>query len=135
MSAAELMLVAAAGFVAGVVNAIAGGGSLVSFPALLAIGYPTVTANVTNSVSLWPGYASSIAPLRPPGRRRCMREFGVTASAGGVVGVVLLLALPGSIFDAAVPWRVLFASSLLAAQSRLSTWLRRRSSRSEGESR
>lgn len=125
------MLVVAAGFLAGMVNAIAGGGSLVSFPALLAVGYPAVTANVTNSLAMWPGYASSIAAFRGDlkGQRRRVLELGATASAGGVVGVVLLLALPGSVFDAVVPWCVLFASGLLAAQPRLSVWLRSRPSR------
>jgi uncharacterized membrane protein YfcA len=131
VSTTEVVLVVAAGFLAGMVNAIAGGGSLVSFPALLAVGYPAVTANVTNSLAMWPGYASSIAAFRGDlkGQRRRVLELGATASAGGVVGVVLLLALPGSVFDAVVPWCVLFASGLLAAQPRLSVWLRSRPSR------
>jgi len=132
MSAIEILFVGVAGFVAGTVNAIAGGGSLVSFPALLAVGYPAVTANVTNSVSMFPGYASSIAGFREElrGQRRTATELAVTASAGGVTGAVLLLALPSSVFDAIVPWCVLFASGLLAVQPRLSAWLRARPSRS-----
>lgn len=132
MSPAEIAFVAVAGFVAGTVNAVAGGGSLVSFPALLAVGYPAVTANVTNSVSMFPGYASSIAGFRHDlrGQRGAATELAVTASAGGVVGAVLLLALPSSVFDAIVPWCVLFASGLLAVQRRLSAWLRARPSRS-----
>jgi uncharacterized membrane protein YfcA len=131
MSGVEMLLVAAAGFLAGMVNAIAGGGSLITFPALLAVGYPAVTANVTNSLAMWPGYASSIAAFRGDlkGQRRRILEIGATASAGGIVGVVLLLALPGSVFDAVVPWCVLFASALLLVQPRLSVWLRSRPSR------
>lgn len=129
MSPAEIAFVALAGFVAGTVNAIAGGGSLVSFPALLAVGYPAVTANVTNSVSMFPGYASSVVGFRADlhGQRRAAIELACTASAGGAAGAVLLLALPGDVFDAVVPWCVLFASGLLAAQRRLSAWLRARS--------
>lgn len=135
MSTTEALLVVAAGFVAGMVNAIAGGGSLVSFPALLAVGYPAVTANVTNSLAMWPGYASSIAAFRGDllGQRRRVVELAATASAGGAAGVVLLLALPSSVFDAVVPWCVLFASGLLAVQPRLSTWLRARPSQKDRE--
>lgn len=124
-----------AGFVAGAVNAIAGGGSLVSFPALLAVGYPSVTANVTNNIAMWPGYASGVAGFRSElsGQRRRAMELGTTAAAGGVLGAVLLLALPGSVFDAVVPWCVLFASGLLAAQPRLSAWLQSRPSRTDRE--
>lgn len=132
MTPVEVLLIAAAGFIAGAVNAIAGGGSLVSFPALLAVGYPAVTANVTNNIAMWPGYASGVAGFRGElsGQRRRAIELGATAAAGGVLGAVLLLALPGSVFDAVVPWCVLFASGLLAAQPRLAAWLQARPSRS-----
>jgi uncharacterized membrane protein YfcA len=65
VSPADILLLAVAGMVAGVVNAVAGGGSLVSFPAMIAVGLPTLTANVTNTVAIWPGYLSSTVALRP----------------------------------------------------------------------
>jgi uncharacterized membrane protein YfcA len=135
MSPVEVLLVIAAGFVAGLVNAIAGGGSLVSFPALLAVGYSPVTANVTNNIAMWPGYASSVVGFRAELRGQRHRAVAVagTAAAGGVLGAVLLLALPGSVFDAVVPFCVLLASGLLAAQPRLSAWLRKRPTRADRE--
>ena len=74
------LLLAGAGVAAGVVNAIAGGGSLISFPALLAFGYPTVAANVTNTVALWPGYIGGAVGYRAEltGQRRRLVEFSVT---------------------------------------------------------
>ena len=131
----DAVLLVAAGFLAGAVNAVAGGGSLLSFPALLAAGYPAVTANVTNTVALWPGYLSGIAGFRAEleGQAPRLRSGLVPAVLGAVVGVVLLLALPNDAFDAAVPWCVLFAAGLLAAQPRVSAWVRRRAA--EGEER
>jgi uncharacterized membrane protein YfcA len=130
MSPLEMVLVAVAGFAAGVINAIAGGGSLVSFPALLAVGYPAVTANVTNSLSMWPGYASSVAGFRAElqGQRASIVGLGVTVAAGGATGALLLLGLPSEVFDTIVPWCVLFASGLLAVQPRLAAFLRGRGS-------
>lgn len=131
MNVAQEILVTAAGFAAGTINAIAGGGSLVSFPALLAAGLPTLTANVTNTVSVWPGYMSGAAGLREEleGQRARMRPLTITACAGAALGVVLLLALPSSVFDAAVPWFVLFAAFTLAVQPRVGAWLRARPGR------
>lgn len=127
MAAPEILLIIGAGLLAGAVNAIAGGGSLVSFPALLAVGYPAVVANVTNGLSMWPGYASSTAGFRSElsGQRPRIIALGASASAGGVVGVILLLGLPSDVFDAVVPWCVLLASALLAVQPRLSAWIQR----------
>src|SRR3546814_19490772 len=77
---------------------------------------------------MWPGYASSAMGFRTEleGQRGRLVELGATTAAGGVLGAVLLLALPSDVFDAAVPWCVLFASAILAAQSRLSARLLRR---------
>ena len=133
MSAWDAVLLVVAGFLAGAVNAVAGGGSLLSFPALLAAGYPAVTANVTNTVALWPGYASGAAGFRPEreGQWPRLRALSVPAVLGAGAGVVLLLALPSEAFEGAVPWCVLFASVLLAAQPRVSAWVRRKAE--EGE--
>src|SRR3546814_2818752 len=88
MSPIEVALVVVAGFLAGVVNAIAGGGSLISFPMLLAVGFPSVTANVTNNIAMWPGYASSAMGFRTEleGQRGRLVELGATTAAGGVLG-------------------------------------------------
>lgn len=118
MDLAQLVLLVAAGLLAGGINSVAGGGSLVSFPALLAAGYPGVTANVTNTVALWPGYLGSVVGFRTElaGQRRRAVEFSVTSVVGAVVGCVLLLATPGRVFDALVPALVLAACALLAVQ-------------------
>jgi uncharacterized membrane protein YfcA len=91
---AQLLLLAAAALVAGAVNAVAGGGSLLSFPALLAVGYPALTANVTNSVALTPGYLGGTVGYRRElaGQRRRILALGVTSAIGAVVGAFLLLA-------------------------------------------
>lgn len=122
-SAAQLLFLLLAGLVSGAVNAVAGGGSLLLFPALLATGLPPLAANVTNSVAQWPGYAGTVLGARGElrGQRgRVLSTLGV-AGVGSAVGCVLLLVLPGSVFDAVVPILVLLASALLA----LSPWLRR----------
>jgi hypothetical protein len=118
MDAPQLGLLVTAGLLAGGINSVAGGGSLVSFPALLAAGYPGVTANVTNTVALWPGYAGSVLGFRTElaGQRRRAVTFSVTSVVGAVVGCVLLLATPGRVFDALVPALVLAACALLAVQ-------------------
>ena len=96
MSLADALLIALAGFVAGGVNAIAGGGSLISFPALVAIGLPTLDANVTNTTAIWPGYLGSAAAYREElaDQRLRLRALAVTGAVGGVVGSVILLAAP-----------------------------------------
>ncbi len=114
-------LLAGAGLLAGAVNAIAGGGSLISFPALLAVGYPPVTANVTNTVALFPGYAGSVVGgrLELDGQGARLRTIGVTSVVGGVIGSVLLLTTPGDVFRAIVPFLILLACALLVVQPRL----------------
>lgn len=128
MTPGEVVLLAGAGLVAGTVNALAGGGSLISFPALLAAGYPSVTANVTNTVALFPGYAGSVlggrAELEGQGRR--VRSLAVTSVLGGVVGAVLLLTTPGDVFSAVVPYLILLACLLLLVQPRLKAVVQRR---------
>jgi uncharacterized membrane protein YfcA len=118
----DAVLLVAAGLLAGGVNAVAGGGSLILFPALVATGYGTLAANVTNSVALWPGYAGGVAGFRAElaGQRGRVISLSATAVLGAVGGCVLLLATPASAFDAVVPFLVLAASLLLAVQPRVS---------------
>jgi uncharacterized membrane protein YfcA len=121
MTAAEVVLIAVAGFLAGGVNAVAGGGSLISFPALVAAGLPTLDANVSNTTAVWPGYLGSAAAyrseLRDQGPR--LRSLAVTSVAGAAAGSAILLVAPDAVFDAIVPFLVLAGSILLALQPRI----------------
>ena len=118
MSAIDLLIVAAVAFVAGIINSIAGGGSLILFPTLVALGLPTVAANVTNSVSQWPGYVGGALGFRGEykGQRGRLIRFSIVGVLGGTTGSVLLLTTPTAAFDVVVPVLVLLASLLLAVQ-------------------
>ena len=118
MSPVDLLLVAGVALVAGVMNSIAGGGSLILFPTLVALGMGTVAANVTNSVAQWPGYLGGVAGFREEyaGQRGRLWRFGAVAVLGGTAGSVLLLTTPSEAFDLVVPVLVLLASLLLAVQ-------------------
>ena len=107
-----------AGFLGGAVNSVAGGGSLISFPALLAVGYPSVTANMTNTVALWPGYVGSSAAYRRElqGQQSRAAILAITCVAGGIAGSALLLTTPASVFKRAVPFLILLACALFALQ-------------------
>ena len=124
----DWMLLAAAGFAAGVVNAIAGGGSLISFPALLFTGMAPVAANATNTVAIWPGTVSSTWAYRRFIAEERHRAWVLAwpSLVGGLGGSVLLLHTPESAFRAVVPWLILFAAGLLAAQGPVARWVARR---------
>jgi uncharacterized membrane protein YfcA len=125
---AQLLLLAAAALLAGAVNAVAGGGSLLSFPALLAVGYPAITANVTNSVALTPGYFGGTLGYRREltGQRRRILALGATSAVGAVVGAFLLLVSSPELFERIVPWLIFLACGLLALQTRLARLVRAR---------
>jgi uncharacterized membrane protein YfcA len=116
MTVLEALAVVAAGTVAGGVNAVVGSGSLITFPTLLAVGYSPVTANVSNSIGLVPGGVSGAlgyrAELRGQGRRTAILAIGTTV--GAIIGGILLLQLPGAVFDAVVPALILLAVALMA---------------------
>ncbi|HXG37101.1 MAG TPA: sulfite exporter TauE/SafE family protein [Dehalococcoidia bacterium] len=116
-------LIAAAGS-AGVVNAVAGGGSLISFPALLAAGYPAKTANVTNTVALWPGTVGGSFGYRAELMRQRSRLTALLlpSLAGSLIGSVVLLATPESAFDAIVPFLLIFACLIMAFQDQLAAF-------------
>lgn len=128
MTPGDGVLVLGAGFVAGAVNAMAGGGTLISFPALLAAGLSPVTANITSSVGLLPGYAGGSLAYRREleGQRARAKGLAVAAVIGGVAGAALLLLTPGGSFRAVVPYLVLLSCFLLAVQPRVARWLRGR---------
>ncbi|MEP7046370.1 MAG: sulfite exporter TauE/SafE family protein [Ilumatobacteraceae bacterium] len=115
--------VAAAG--AGAVNAIAGGGTLISFPALVALGAGRVSANVTNTVALCPGYFGGAVAQRSqlPGQRSRLVRLSVAAAIGGLTGSVLLLATGEAAFTKLVPWLILMACALLGGQNYIRKWL------------
>ena len=123
-----LILVALAGLFGGAVNAIAGGGSLLSFPALIAAGLPPLTANVTNTVAMLPGYVGAALAQRDllQGQRTRLASLLPLAALGGLVGGLLLLAGDARLFARLVPWLLLVGSLLLAIQDPLGAWLRRR---------
>ena len=124
MTASQLGLAAAAGLVSGFINAVAGGGSLVLFPALLACGLQPLEANVTNSMANWPGYVGGVLGFRhelaDQGAR--WRRLSLITLVGSTLGCALLLRLPASAFDLIVPVLVLFSSLMLALQPRLKQW-------------
>ncbi|WP_242395917.1 sulfite exporter TauE/SafE family protein [Anaeromyxobacter oryzisoli] len=119
MTFAQGLFVTGASATAGLVNAVAGGGTLLTFPSLLLAGLSPVSANATSTVALWPGQISSVWAYRRhlgDERRRAL-VLGVPALLGGVIGATLLLALPERFFEAVVPWLILFACFLLALQN------------------
>jgi uncharacterized protein len=121
MEISSAALLVGAGLAAGTVNAIAGGGSLITFPALVATGLAPVPANVTNSIAVSPGYVASVVGSRrdlPPDRRR-LAALAPTAIAGSLIGCALLLATPARAFELVVPFLVLAAAAVLAYQDRL----------------
>jgi len=119
-----------AGAAAGIVNAVAGGGSLITFPALLAVGIPPVPANVTNSIAVSPGYLASVYGSRHEltdvaarRGRRLLYALVPTAVIGAALGCLILLATPDRAFEVVVPFLVLAATAVLALQERLRAWV------------
>ena len=121
-------MVFAAGVAAGTVNTVVGSGSLITFPALLAAGYPPLVANQSNCLGLVPGSVSGAVGYRRElaGQGARLRRFGAASLSGGVVGAILLLTLPEAVFDGVVPVLVLVACVLVAVQPRLRAWLAER---------
>ncbi len=126
MNVTQAAVLLGAGLTAGTVNAVAGGGSLVTFPTLLAIGLPPISATVTNSVAVFPGYLASVygsrTDLRDLAAKRGPRAIlGLvpTVVLGTAVGCTLLLNTPPHTFDYVVPFLVLGATTVLAFQERL----------------
>lgn len=131
MPSLHLALLAVVGIVSGVVNALAGGGSLLLFPALLAIGFSPLAANVTNSVAQCPGYVGFALGSRRELSGQLGRILSTTGVAivGALAGSLLLLVLPATVFDAVVPALVALASLLLGVQPWLARWIGQPASR------
>jgi len=121
MSFAQDLLIIVAAFGAGAVNAVAGGGSLISFPALLAVGLSPISANVTNSIAVWPGYVGSVVPYRSyimEQRDRAKRISGLTVT-GAILGTIVLLEAPPHVFQILVPYLIFTATTLLLIQKQM----------------
>ena len=101
-----------ASFIAGVMNAMAGGGSFLSFPAMLGMGIPPIEANATNTVALWPGQATSLAKLQADVRRDLLLPVLTASLLGGVCGAVILLHTGQALFLHLIPWRLLTGALL-----------------------
>jgi uncharacterized membrane protein YfcA len=117
----EAAALVAGGLLAGAINAIAGGGSLITFPLLVAIGLPGVAANVSNALSVAPGYAASVVGSRPDlaGQGRRIVTILPTIVVGALCGSGILLLTPRGVFDVVVPFLLLAAAFLMAFQERL----------------
>ncbi len=125
MTVWDTLLVAASGLAAGALNAVAGGGTLLAFPALLATGMAARTANIVSTIGLVPGYlGGSVAYRRElSGQGPRVRALAATSVVGGIAGAVILLAAPADSFRAVVPYLLLGACALLAAQPRIGRWV------------
>ena len=134
MTALEALLVLVTGFGAGVLSSTVGVASLLSFPVLVALGLPPVVANVSNTLGMIPAGLGGVV-----GYREEVREGGrlsvvivVVCAAGAVLGAALLLGLPPGVFEAVVPFLILFTCLLVGVQPRISAWLRARHERQHG---
>lgn len=128
MTHLELLIAAAAAVGAGAINALAGGGTLISFPVLVALGVPPVAANITNAVALCPGYFGATIAQLPnlKGQRAQLLLLIPVAVVGGLLGGMILVRTGERTFTALVPWMILAASLLLAVQEPVKKFVARR---------
>lgn len=124
MQPLQAVAVAGAGVAAGIINVVVGSGTLITFPVLLAVGYPPLTANVSNGLGLVPGSLFGAIGYRAElaGQRARVWRFGTASVLGAVIGALLLLVLPAQAFSAVVPTLIVIALLLVIAQP----WLSRR---------
>ncbi len=134
MPITSYLLAALAAIAAGLINALAGGGTLITFPVLLAVGLPAVSANVTNTVALLPGYlGGTMAQANDlKGQRKRLWLLIPAGALGGLVGGILLLQTGEKLFTQLVPFLILIASALLAIQNPVRKWLSRRQESGSG---
>jgi uncharacterized protein len=121
----QALAIFAAGLAAGTINAVVGSGTLITFPTLLAFGYPPVLANVSNNIGLVPGVASGVHGYRAElvGQRRRVIRLGSASVCGGLVGAILLLVLPAGAFKEIVPALIGIALVMIIFQPRLARWM------------
>jgi uncharacterized protein len=127
MSFLQVAFLFGAALVAGALNSVAGGGSFISFPALIAVGVSEKLANATNTVALWPGAVASMGPYSDvlKGKRRSLLLLlGTLSGGGGLTGAIVLLRTPKSTFSALIPFLMLAATLLFVFGPRLTIWVR-----------
>jgi uncharacterized protein len=124
MTAAGILALIAASFGAGVMNAMAGGGTILTYPTLVFLGLPAITANATSTVALLPGAVASLAGYRHEVRehRQWLRTLFIPSLIGGAIGSVLLLRTPEATFSFLAPILILFATVLFMVQGAVSRW-------------
>ncbi|MBW8482942.1 sulfite exporter TauE/SafE family protein [Actinomadura parmotrematis] len=132
MDTLEAAAVLAAGVAAGGINTLVGSGSLITFPTMVALGFPSVAANVSNNIGLVSGSATGAYGYRAElrGQRGRLLRLSSASLAGALIGAVLLFALPGKAFDFIVPVLIVIALALVVAQPRLQRWVLARRERS-----
>lgn len=123
----QIVLLFVAAFVAGVINAVAGGGSFISFPALVLTGVPPISANATNTAALWPGAVASVGAYRRElaNQRAQIITFGVLSLIGGLLGALLLLRTQDALFERLIPFLMLGATLVFAASPAITRAIKR----------
>jgi len=125
-----------AAVLAGIINSVAGGGSFITFPALIFTGMPPILANTTNTAAVWPGTVASTVAYRKaftPQARKLLPALTITGIAGGILGARILLITPQAVFMRIVPWLLLGATLLFLFSPRITAWIRRRANLKSGE--
>ncbi|PWV44659.1 sulfite exporter TauE/SafE family protein [Nocardiopsis sp. L17-MgMaSL7] len=124
----EALAILLAGVAAGGINAVAGSGTLFTFPVLLALGYPPITATVSNSIGLAPGTLSGTIAYRRElaGQKSRLIRFGTMSFFGAITGALLLIYLPSGVFESVVPFMIGGACVLIILQPRITKWVRAR---------
>ena len=117
-----------AAVIAGAMNSVAGGGSFITFPALVMTGIPSIVANATSTVAVWPGTVASVGAYRDDIRRqrRLLPGLLVVSVTGGLLGAFVLLRTPQATFDRILPWLLLVATLIFAFGARMAAWIRGR---------
>lgn len=133
MAPEKIVLLVGSSVAAGVINAVAGGGSFFTFPALIFAGLPSIEANATSTMALWPGTMASVAAYRDDIRqeRRLLPRLMAMSAIGGLIGAVILVVTPERTFDRLLPWLLLFATASFTFGRQLTDWLRRREAGAE----
>lgn len=128
MTLLEFVFLFAAAVAAGAQNAIAGGGSFYTFPSLVFVGVPEITANATNTIALWPGVLAGISAYRDqlPKLRKKLLAYGPVSLIAGGLGAILLLKTPESTFEKLIPFLLLLATLIFASSARINRYLRSR---------
>lgn len=128
MGPADAVPLFASAVAGGAINSVAGGGSFFTFPALVFTGMPSIAANATSTMAVWPGSLASVVAYRDDVRaaRRHLPGLLAMSLAGGLVGAFVLLRTPQPVFDRLLPWLLLFATAVFAFGGRFTAWLKRR---------